>query len=173
VDSESIPAPDLPLPQYLARIQASFERGQYRQALEEAKQAQGRYPQAGQLRLWQALAQEALGETEEAVRLVQSLLHSPDPELAQQARYVLSIWQAPRLRRPAEWSIQIPDLSHLEEAKPESRLLVYERPRPRGSRPTSPAPLPSQAAPSVNTQRLNWVLIGILSALLATLAWLP
>lgn len=109
---------NLGLTQHLALIQSKFERGDYRQALEQIKQAQSRYPQSGKLRLWQALAQEALGETQEAIRLAQTLLRNPDPEVAQQARYVLGIWQAPRLRRPAEWLSEIPDLSRLEEADP-------------------------------------------------------
>ncbi len=171
--------PDLPpealrLPQHLARIQASFERGQYRQALEQIKQAQSRYPQVGQLRLWQALAQEALGETQEAIRLAQTLLCNPDPEVAQQARYVLGIWQAPRLRRPAEWLSEIPDLSRLEEAEPPKYRLAYGRSQRKGSSPRSGDPLSrSQAAPSLNTQRLIWMLIGILLTLLAVMAWLP
>ncbi|MFS8859353.1 tetratricopeptide repeat protein [Synechococcus sp. H60.1] len=173
MEPELIPPEDLRLPQHLARIQASFERGQYRQALEQVKQAQSRYPQAGKLRLWQALAQEALGETQEAIRLVQTLLGNPDPEVAQQARYVLGIWQAPRLRRPAEWLLEIPDLSHLEEAKPGERRLVYERLRRPASLPKVADPSRSEAAPPLNTQRLTWVLIGILFALLVAMAWLP
>ncbi len=173
MEPELIPAEELRLHQHLARIEASFERGQYRQALEQAKQAQSHYPQAGKLRLWQALAQEALGETQEATRLLQTLLSNPDPEVAQQARYVLGIWQAPRLRRPAEWLLEIPDLSQLEEAEPGERRLVYERSRRPASLPKVADPIRNEAAPPLNTQRLTWMLIGILFALLVVMAWLP
>ncbi|MEN9203626.1 MAG: hypothetical protein Q6K80_05615 [Thermostichus sp. DG_1_6_bins_120] len=167
---------DLRLPQYLTLIQLQFEQGQYRQVLDQIRQAQSCYPQSGKLRLWQALAQEALGQTQEAILLVQTLVGNPDPEVAQQARYVLGIWQAPRLRRPSEWLSEIPDLSQLEEAEPPERRLAYRR--LQGESTTS-----SSAAQSVDPSRpgaaehfdtkLVWVLIGILSASLAILAWLP
>jgi len=169
---------DLRLSQHLALIQLRFERGQYRQALEEVKQAQSRYPQSGKLRLWQALAQEALGETQEAILLAQTLLRNPDPEVAQQARYVLGIWQAPRLRRPAEWLSEIPDLSRLEEADPPEYRLAYGRsqrkgPSPRSGDPSGDPLSRREVDPPLDTQPLIWVLIGILSTLLAVMAWLP
>jgi hypothetical protein len=165
---------DLRLPQHLALIQAGFERGQYRQVLEQVRQAQSRYPQSGKLRLWQALAQEALGQTQEAILLAQTLLRNPDPEVAQQARYILGIWQAPRLRRPPEWLSEIPDLSQLGEAEPPEHRLAYRQPRPKSSQPSSTAHATdaSSGADRFDT-KLVWVLIGILSALLAVLAWLP
>ncbi|MFS8856503.1 tetratricopeptide repeat protein [Synechococcus sp. H55.7] len=165
---------NLGLTQHLALIQSKFERGDYRQALEQIKQAQSRYPQSGKLRLWQALAQEALGETQEAIRLAQTLLRNPDPEVAQQARYVLGIWQAPRLRRPAEWLSEIPDLSRLEEADTPAYRLDYGQSQRKGSSPKSGDSLdPREAAPPLDTKPLTWALIGILSALLAVMAWLP
>jgi tetratricopeptide (TPR) repeat protein len=169
---------DLRLSQHLALIQSRFERGQYRQALEQVRQAQSRYPQSGKLRLWQALAQEALGETQEAILLVQTLLRNPDPEVAQQARYVLGIWQAPRLRRSAEWLSEIPDLSRLEEADPPEYRLAYGRSQRKGPSPRSGAPSGDplsrrEVDPPLDTQPLIWVLIGILSTLLAVMAWLP
>jgi|GEM_PF-1485082 len=169
---------DLRLSQHLALIQLRFERGQYRQALEQAKQAQSRYPQSGKLRLWQALAQEALGETQEAILLAQTLLRNPDPEVAQQARYVLGIWQAPRLRRRAEWLSEIPDLSRLEEADPPEYRLLHGHSQRKGPSPGSGAPSGDplsrrEADPPLDTQPLIWVLIGILLTLLAVMAWLP
>ncbi|MEN9226763.1 MAG: hypothetical protein Q6L60_06690 [Thermostichus sp. HHBFW_bins_43] len=172
-----MPAEDLKLPQHLALIQLGFERGQYRQVLEQVRQAQSRYPQSGKLKLWQALAQEALGQTQEAILLAQALVRNPDPEVAQQARYVLGIWQAPRLRRPPEWLIEIPDLSRLEEdAESSAHRLGY--PRPQGqSRHPGAAPPPTEVLGNSKTDRFDtkliWVLVGILSALLAVLAWLP
>ncbi|MEN9221378.1 MAG: hypothetical protein Q6M04_02965 [Thermostichus sp. BF3_bins_97] len=171
------PSEDLRLPQHLALIQLGFERGQYRQVLEQVRQAQNRYPQSGKLRLWQALAQEALGQTQEALLLIQTLLRNPDPEVAQQARYVLGIWQAPRLRRPPEWLSEIPDLSQLEEdADSPAQRLAYRQPQ-RQSRQPSPSPRPTDALRSSGADRFDtkliWVLIGILSALMAVLAWLP
>ncbi len=167
---------DLRLPQHLALIQAGFERGHYRQVLEQVQQAQSRYPQSGKLRLWQALAQEALGQTQEAILLAQTLLRNPDPEVAQQARYVLGIWQAPRLRRPPEWLSEIPDLSQLEEAEPAGYRLAYRRSQGKSS-PPRPAASSSNLLTSSGADRFDtkliWVLIGILSALLAVLAWLP
>ncbi|MFQ3613600.1 MAG: hypothetical protein SNJ68_07795 [Cyanobacteriota bacterium] len=164
------------MPQHLALIQSGFERGQYRQVLEQVRQAQSRYPQSGKLRLWQALAQEALGQTQEAILLAQTLVGNPDPEVAQQARYILGIWQAPRLRRPPEWLSEIPDLSQLEEAEPPEHRLAYQRSQ-RKSPHSSPAPQATEASNPSGADRFDtklvWVLIGILSALLAVLAWLP
>lgn len=176
------PSEDLRLPQHLALIQSGFEGGQYRQVLEQVRQAQSRYPQSGKLRIWQALAQEALGQTQEAILLAQTLVNDPDPEVAQQARYILAIWQAPRLRRPPEWLIEIPDLSQLEDTEPLKHRLAYQQLRPKSSRLSSTAhaiEASSRAGPASPLQgdcfntKLVWVLIGILSSLLAVLAGLP
>lgn len=170
------PSEDLRLPQHLALIQSGFERGQYRQVLEQVRQAQSHYPHSGKLRLWQALAQEALGQTQEAILLAQTLVRHPDPEVAQQARYILGIWQAPRLRRPPEWLSEIPDLSQLEDAEPPEHRLAYRQPQRKSTR-SSPAADATDVSSSSGADRFDtklvWILIGILSALLAGLAWLP
>ncbi|MFS8888810.1 hypothetical protein NW823_10660, partial [Synechococcus sp. R55.1] len=62
----------------------------------------------------------------------------------------------------------------LEEADPPEYRLAYGRSQRKGPSPRSGDPLSRRAAdPPLDTKPLIWVLIGILSTLLAVMAWLP
>jgi hypothetical protein len=142
-------------------------RGSYRQVLQQIEMALQHYPDSGSLRLWQAITTEALGQTAAAIALTRPLLQHPDPEIAQQARYLVWIWEAPRLRRPPEWLSQIPDLTQL----PESRELLPTsalRSRPATAQPASlphNRPDPPEdlepANPSQLDNRMIWIALGI------------
>jgi tetratricopeptide (TPR) repeat protein len=103
------------LAKFVALIEADFEHGRYREALEKVEEGLQIHPQSGSLRLWRAMSLEAMGLTTEAIAVVRSLLHYPDQDISQQANYMLYVWQAPRLRRPQAWLSEIPDLSHLSD----------------------------------------------------------
>lgn len=108
-------SPPIPLTAYLGLIELTFERGAYDRALQWVDEALIHYPLAGILKLWQGLALEAMGRSGEAIALVRPLLRHGDADVVERARYLLSVWEAPRLQRPREWLTEIPDLSHLSE----------------------------------------------------------
>lgn len=125
---------------YTHRIETAIERGSYRVALDLCREALAHYPQTGSLKLLRAICLEAMGRTPEAVAFVRSLLRDGDPETRKQARYLLTIWEAPRLRRPDNWTVQIPDLSHLSSG--DWNLTAYApapKPRPASSRTDAPS----------------------------------
>ncbi len=100
---------------YLHHLEACLERGSYRRALELSLEAIAHYPQSASLKIWRAVCLEAIGRTAEAIAILRPLVRSGDAEASKQSRYLLSIWEAPRLKRPQNWTVQIPDLSHLSD----------------------------------------------------------
>lgn len=97
--------------QYVDRVEALFERGNYRETLELLSQALAAHPESIALRLWQAIVTDAAGDTDTAIELVRPLTRGGDRETRQQASYLLKIWQAPRLERPQAWMTDVPSVS--------------------------------------------------------------
>lgn len=159
--------PPIPLKAYLGLIELTFERGSYHRALEWVNEARTYYPMAGILKLWQGLALEAMGRTGEAIALVRPLLKRGDPDIVEQARYLLSVWEAPQLKRPREWLTEIPDLSHLSEDGWNLTPVLPNKPASR-SRPDA---VGSQGSQPLETDRIPsgrvfWVLAGLLGSVL-------
>ena len=94
---------------YLEGIQALFECGRYRPALEAISKALNSYPDADALLLWQAITTNAMGNTDEAIAIVQPLTDNGDRQTRQQAAYLIQIWSAPKLQRQREWQATMPD----------------------------------------------------------------
>ncbi len=96
----------------------AFERGEYRQAvqyLEKASALLGRNSHlAGEVQILLVTAYDANEQRVEAMALCEQLKRHPDGEIGKQAKQLLYILQAPRLKRPQEWLTQIPDLGALE-----------------------------------------------------------
>lgn len=151
--------PPIPLTAYLGIIELTFERGAYHRVMEWANEALTHYPAAGTLKLWQALALEAMGRTAEAIALTRPLLKYADADVVDQARYLLSVWEAPRLRRPREWLTEIPDLSHLSEEGWNLTPMLPRKPSSR-SHPTEIRSQSSDPAPGDRSDngKMLWVL---------------
>ncbi len=152
------------LAEAIALIEAHFERGRYRQALEQVEEALQAHPQSGSLRLWRAMSLEAMGYTTEAIAVVRTLRHHPDRDICQQAEYMLYIWQAPRLRRPQAWLSEIPDLSHLSDSDWNfTSGTSSSPPSAKGSaaseKPATENPKAGEASPS--TYRMIKILVGV------------
>jgi tetratricopeptide (TPR) repeat protein len=101
--------------------QIAFERGEYRQAvsyfLAAIAQIQPNTKLGGEAQVWLATAFEASGQITEAKALCQKLANHPSLDTRQASKRMLYIMQAPELVRREEWLIEIPDLSHLEDAE--------------------------------------------------------
>jgi tetratricopeptide (TPR) repeat protein len=122
--------------------QIAFERGEYRQAvscfLAALAQVQPNTKIGGEVQVWLATAYEATGQIPEAKALCQKLSGHPNLDTRQASKRMLYIMLAPELVRREEWMIEIPDLSHLEDAE--------------GNAPVSNLPiLPSQAKAKVKS----------------------
>jgi hypothetical protein len=116
----------------------AFETGEYRQSIEFLKAAsQQVIPStaiAGEVMMWLVTAYQARGQQTEAIALCQQLTTHPYFEIRKQAKNLLYIIQAPELKRPKEWMVEIPDLTKVEESDLENRRgagLVKPQPKPK------------------------------------------
>jgi tetratricopeptide (TPR) repeat protein len=100
--------------------QLAFERGDYRQAVQWLEQAAGLAESGtkleGEVQMWLVNAYEAGGMREQALDLCRQISRHPDWQSRQQAKRLLYILEAPRLRLKPEWQSEIPDLTQLESA---------------------------------------------------------
>lgn len=98
----------------------AFERGKYRLAIERLETACNLVPftakLGGEARIWLVTTYQAAGKLTEAIVLTRKLCSHPNLEISQQARRLLYIIEAPQLKRPREWMVEMPeDLSSLSE----------------------------------------------------------
>lgn len=102
---------------------SAFDSGRYRLSIENLEQAckliSLNSPLGGEVQIWLVNAYEAGGESLKALSLCEELLHHPHKETKQQAKQLLYLIKAPKLTRPQEWMIQIPDLNHLTSSSPQ------------------------------------------------------
>ncbi len=100
----------------------SFERGEYRRSIEKLTAAlEETFPGSlagGQAQLKLVYAYQGLGEGAKAISLCQSLTTHPSYDVRREAKQLLYILEAPRLKRPEEWMSKIPDLDQLPESEP-------------------------------------------------------
>ncbi|NJL99861.1 MAG: tetratricopeptide repeat protein [Synechococcaceae cyanobacterium SM2_3_2] len=152
---------------YVHILESCLERGSYRRALELSLEALAHHPQSGSLKIWRAVCLESLGRTSEAVTFLRPLLRAGDVETAKQARYLLSIWEAPRLRRPQNWTVEIPDLSHLSGGDWNLTAVAPAPRKPKISQPKEPSQVRSGLMGSQWRQRVVWVSVSLVLALWA------
>ncbi|MEN9208161.1 MAG: tetratricopeptide repeat protein [Gloeomargarita sp. GMQP_bins_120] len=138
----------------------AMEAGRYREAVAALKQAMDAQPQDPHIKLWLAMAYEALQEWGLARDLCRELTTHPDPQIRQQSQQVLYILEAPRLRRRPEWLNQIPLLT--EDITPPWRVGTPRKPQPVPQEDVSP---PGPVAQS------NGFVPLVLGALLLLLVW--
>ena len=105
----------------------AFERGQYRLALEDLETACKLAPlssrQGGDARLWLLTTYQAAGKLTEAIALARQLCTHPNLEIRKQSQRLLYIIEAPKLRRPKEWTVEMPEnLSSLTDGDYKSNL---------------------------------------------------
>ncbi|MGM3306376.1 hypothetical protein ACSQ6I_10400 [Anabaena sp. WFMT] len=153
----------------------AFENGQYREAVENLEKASALLARntrfAGEVDIWLVTAYEAAERTEDAIALCQQLRRHPHAETKKQARQLIYILQAPKLKRPKEWMSEIPDLGAISDN--DSKRLVTVK-------PTKSTPKKKSAEPeyvdlsTVNTKdnRFIWVAFIAVGITIYYLVWL-
>lgn len=155
---------------YLHAIESGFEQGSYNQVMDCIQLALQEYPASGALKVWQALTLEALGRSTEAIQVIRPLCRSPEREVADQARYLLRIWQAPRLRRHSEWLTEIPDLSQLADAEPKSTFVAKRYSKPANTGSETKLSATASTDPNSADNRVTWILLVIVITI-TTFVW--
>lgn len=164
---------------YYQQGKSAFERGLYRQSVEYFEKSVNLLERgtklAGEVQIWLVIAYEAAGKNQEAIDLCQTMSKHPDWQTRKEAKRMLYILKAPRLKIRPEWLTQIPDLSGLDESDRNMQGKYMPR-APQSARPRRPKPEPEPLPidlSQVNTKdnRFIWVaLIGI-GLTLAALIW--
>jgi len=158
----------------------AFERGRYREAIEllqEAVSLVGKGSRlGGQMQVWLVSSLEAAERREEAIALCDILTHHPDSTTRSEARRLLYILKAPRLKIRPEWKTEIPDLSNLEERDRTTPPVFTPRDPRKPARP-KPKPEPEPEPEPIDWSQVNTrdngfvvamlvVILGILGGLL-------
>ncbi|MGG6295349.1 tetratricopeptide repeat protein [Leptolyngbya sp. AN02str] len=165
--------------QYMAGRDA-FERGRYREAIELLQGAIALVERGtalgGEMQMWLVSAYEAAGQNQEAIALCDIMTRHPNLGTRQQAKRILYILKAPRLKTRPEWLTQIPDLENLDEGDRDSQKAYINKPAtPRPAKPKQKAPqdLPPLDLSQVNTKDNGfvWAALGAIALLLGGLFW--
>jgi tetratricopeptide (TPR) repeat protein len=154
---------------------AAFENGQYREAVENLEQASALLANntgfAGEVNIWLVNAYEAAGRSEDAITLCQKLCRHPHYETKSQAKHLVYILKAPKLKRPKEWMTEIPDFSAISDKK--SKILVTTKLQTSNlqQKPVEPEYVDLS---QVNTKdnRFIWVALIFVSSTISYLVWL-
>ncbi len=156
--------------------QTAFERGEYRQAVNEFEAASALITpnsrRGGEVHIWLITAYEATGQRAEAIALCKQLARHPDIDTRKQAKNLLYIMQAPELTRRAEWLTEIPDLTNLADADGKFRQGSAGS-NPNGSPKKRPEPEQVDLS-QVNTKdnKFIWVALITIGLTLSGLVWL-
>jgi tetratricopeptide (TPR) repeat protein len=176
--------PTKPEPASQQQIQAifetgksAFERGDYRcsiQFLEQAKALGDRRSRlGGEIRVWLVTAYEAAGQQEAAISLCREVSRHPDPTARTQAKRLLCILEAPRLKIQPEWTTPIPDLTQLPDNEGYSTRAASQF-TPKTTRKEKPKPLfelPEPLPPGIpRDNQFIWLALGFAGFTLGSLA---
>lgn len=155
--------------------QAAFENGKYREAVENLEKASALLARntnfAGEVDIWLVNAYEAAGRSDDAIALCQQLSSHPHYETRLQAKRLVYILQAPKLKRPKEWMTEIPDLAAISDN--ESKILVTTKPKKSTSKQKSEE-IEYVDLSTVNTKdnRFIWVALIAAGLTISYLVWL-
>ncbi|MBW4675435.1 MAG: hypothetical protein KME52_15840 [Desmonostoc geniculatum HA4340-LM1] len=154
----------------------AFENGQYHQAVENLEKASALLSRnsrlGGEVEICLVTAYEAAGRSDDAIALCEKLKRHPHLETSKQARRMLYILKAPKLKRPSEWMTQIPDLGAL----PDNELKITVAKSPKSSVQQKPKPTEREFVDlsQVNTKdnRFIWVALIAIGLTILYLVWL-
>ena len=159
----------------------AFERGHYRQSIEQLEQALELVTRGsslgGEIQIWLLTAYQAAGKLEEAIALCQKVSRHPDPTTAKQGKRLLYILKAPKLRTRPEWITPIPDLAALEDnPTAQAGLSEYRtKIKPRRKRPKKQEDEDLEPIDwsQINTRdnQFVWVALGAIALTLGGLAF--
>ncbi len=149
----------------------AFERGQYRQSIQHLETALQYVQQPsswdGTIKIWLVTAYEAAGERDRALKLCKELVRHPDVDTRKQARGLVDILEAPKLKKRPEWMVQIPDLQNLEDSNAKMQqqaASAVKKTATKKKKPTSPPPVDWS---QVNTKDNGFVWIALAAILVA------
>jgi hypothetical protein len=168
----------------LQQGQRAFEAGQYQAAMaqfEQGKQwAESGTPLQGELRIWLVMSYEAIGDRDRALELCRLIGSHPDMETRKQAKRLLYILEAPKLRMNPEWLTEIPDLTEIASNKKDNKdwgrpMVNLAPPKPPRVKPPEGYVIPEPTDPSKvvmgDDRSLLWALAGAIGVLLSLLIW--
>lgn len=157
----------------------AFERGDYRKSVGSLEKANALVnPNSsfgGEVQSWLVMAYEAAGQREAAIALCRQLTNHPNLKTRKEGRRLLYILEAPQLKTRPEWLTQIPDLTHLSEADPKSRMGASSGETSSRRPAAKPKVVPEPVDLSqVNTEDNRFIWVALLAALLIVggLIWL-
>ena len=147
---------------YQAGISA-FERGQYRLSIQQLNAALALISlgsrAGGEIQIWLISAHQGLGEGEKASEICKQLITHPIYKIREQAKRLLYIIEAPRLKRPDEWMTKIPDLEKLPDSTAQ-----FKKGTNKQKKEESPAPMQLE-------QHKNTVFSGLAIAIVLLMLW--
>ena len=153
---------------------SAFERGRYRQSVKHLETAKDLVEKntrlGGEVQIWLATAYQALGQQQNAIALCKQLIRHPSWETRKQSRRLLEILEAPQLKSNLEGSIEIPDMSRIEDNERPIKILQTQSSSSRKSPTRESVPEPIDLT-GVNTQENGflWVALIAIAAILSGL----
>jgi tetratricopeptide (TPR) repeat protein len=152
----------------------AFERGDYRKSVEQLETAKSLVnPNSllgGEIQIWLVTAYDAAGQRNEAIALCRELTTHPSISTRKEAKRILYILEAPKLKTRPEWLSQIPDLTTIsDDAKPKYVPATTREPLPEKPK----FQVESVDLSQVNTEdnRFVWVALGIGVLAIGALVW--
>ncbi|MCC5615923.1 tetratricopeptide repeat protein [Nostoc sp. CHAB 5836] len=155
----------------------AFENGQYREAIENLEKASallaGNSRLGGEVEIYLVTAYEAVGRSDDAIALCERLKRHPHFETSKQARRMLYILKAPKLKRPSEWMTEIPDLAALADNELKISVAAKSTKSSGEQKPKPPEPEFVDLS-QVNTRdnRFIWVALIAIALTISYLVWL-
>ena len=158
--------------------QRAFERGRYREAVEYLEQAmtlaKPSTPLGGEIQTWLVNAYVAVGRQSDAIALCEKICRHPTIEVRKQAKNLLYILKAPRLKLRPEWMSRIPDLAAIADEGSDNSGAYVRKPAPKKRKPK---PKLEDKEPidwsQINTKDNGflWVALGGVLLMLAGFVW--
>ncbi|TAE54675.1 MAG: tetratricopeptide repeat protein [Nostocales cyanobacterium] len=154
---------------------AAFENGKYRESVDNLEKASALLAKntrfAGEVDIWLVNAYEAAGRSEEAIALCQQLVRHPHYETRSQAKRLVYILKAPKLKRPKEWMTEIPDFGAMSDNK--AKTIITAKPKKSTSKPKPKEPEYIDLS-QVNTKDNSFIGVALIfiAGTIAYLLWL-
>jgi len=160
--------------------QRAFEFGNYPIAIQKFEQgrtfASASSALHGELQTWLVTAYEAAGDRDRALELCRTIGSHPNLETRKQAKRLLYILEAPKLRRKEDWLTKIPDLTDIRDNNDKNWGTTASNltsPKPVKIKPPEGYVIPEPTDPTkVNMgdeRSLGWAVAGAIAILLGVL----
>ncbi|WP_353931018.1 hypothetical protein WJM97_22630 [Okeanomitos corallinicola TIOX110] len=153
----------------------AFENGKYRESVDNLEKASALLAKntrfAGEVDIWLVNAYEAAGRSEDAITLCQQLSRHPHYETRLQAKRLVYILKAPKLKRPKEWMTEIPDFGAMSDNK--SKTIITAKTAKSTSKPKPKEPEYVDLS-QVNTKDNSfiWLALIVVTGTISYLVWL-